>query len=434
MDLVREGQHIIGIDSGPFHGSKDICAYFSELAEKLGLSFRLIEQDDHNQAILINETDISKQTVFVTNLDTKDPGPYSFWTKTNHNPFEATIAEDFIYGLGSADSKLCLLTQMQALSETKNKNVALLGCVQQEKSSSENLRGLDSLPKKVIVSKPTGLRLSNGICGKTAIDIHIPFTQREQELRSKHQAEESTATQSRIFRAKSTHAAISVFEETAFGKLFDYLEKLPDNILLLNMECESDYDMAAPEALLEINLAQPVEDSVLKKFKEVLASLLKFGQGRFKNIAVREYETKLPRLHFGTIHLDESGIKFQIIAYFPKTLKKEMLDRWLKDLESNFSQYSITADIFELLRPELYDFPPETFRVFQDSLNALSLNSEPMISVAESDGRLFANLDVPTLVFGPGKGLGNIHEPNEKIKIDELKNSVVIYKNMMEAL
>src|SRR5207253_597890 len=49
-------------------------------------------------------------------LDTVDPGPYPLWTHTECNPFDATIIDGKIYGLGTADVKLDFLCKLEALS------------------------------------------------------------------------------------------------------------------------------------------------------------------------------------------------------------------------------------------------------------------------------------------------------------------------------
>src|SRR5207253_1979187 len=95
--------------------------WLAALCQERGLFVEVQDEvlGDHQQANIIirpNQERPAVEFLLQTHLDTPDPGPFGFWTDTGHNPFDAHIIENKIFGLGTADVKLDFLCKLEALS------------------------------------------------------------------------------------------------------------------------------------------------------------------------------------------------------------------------------------------------------------------------------------------------------------------------------
>ena len=102
------------------NGCSEIAHYAAELCQKYGLHVE-IQQETFNgldQANVIARPMAQRpeaEFLMQTHLDTSDPGSYALWTKTGCNPFNASIYQDTLYGLGAANAKLDFLCKLKAI-------------------------------------------------------------------------------------------------------------------------------------------------------------------------------------------------------------------------------------------------------------------------------------------------------------------------------
>jgi acetylornithine deacetylase/succinyl-diaminopimelate desuccinylase-like protein len=48
-----------------------------------------------------------------------------------------------------------------------------------------------------------------------------------------------------------------------------------------------------------------------------------------------------------------------------------------------------------------------------------------------SEAGLYSRLGIPSVVIGPGKATGNIHQPNESISVKQLKRGIRFYQEFI---
>ena len=120
MSFIELCRKFIGVDSSPSRGTGEISEYAAELCRSAGLQVEL-QYETHNglrQANLIARRTSQPQeneVLFQSHLDTVDPGHFSNWKKTQYNPFNASIQDGKIIGLGVADCKLDFLCKLEAI-------------------------------------------------------------------------------------------------------------------------------------------------------------------------------------------------------------------------------------------------------------------------------------------------------------------------------
>lgn len=436
LNLVEESKSIIAIDSSPFVGTGEICLYYAKLCERLGLDYELLNE---NTSILVNASVQEAEVLIYNTLETKDPGPHSFWDETNSNPYEASLNGENFFGLGVAGSKLNLLQQIVALKKIKetgcNPNVVLFGASYSEKSTDLKLvkeKGILSNNTAVLVSRPTSGRLLKGICGKAKVRFELPLGKREAELKSKHFHQEDTATQTRIFRGHTTHGASPAARTTtnAFKKLIDYVEMLPQGVLILNMEAGHSTDQVPSEAVLELNLSQPIDDSVANKLLDLVKKLEKWDES-FQQIA-KSSGALLPSLNIGKLRHSEESLFLDVSFFLPKEYSKEKLLISLNDIRTELKTYNLNFEIRKFLEPKNFNEDRKMNASICSSLESLGEELIYGESVIESVARNVNELGISCLQFGLGIGLGNIDEPNEYIKTSDIEKSMEFFKSLME--
>ena len=98
MDFIEACRQFISIDSTPTHGNKDLARWAAAFCRQKGL---VVEEQEEIVGDLEQLNVIARPTqdrpaaefLLQNHLDTVDPGPFSLWTHTGSNPFDAHIID-----------------------------------------------------------------------------------------------------------------------------------------------------------------------------------------------------------------------------------------------------------------------------------------------------------------------------------------------------
>lgn len=432
---LSDAKKIISVDSSPFVGIADVCAAYAEICERMSIPFRFVLD---GEGIVVNPLD-EPSYVSYSSLETKDPGPHSFWDKTNYNPFDASISANQLYGLGVAGSKLSFLQQIYALKHLKESSglpkVSLFGGSFSNMEEEMNTPEIEKWTKQglsFLVSRPTSRRVLKGICGKAKVRFSIPLGEKEAKLKSQHFFEEDTATQMRIFRGVTTHGASlsAKNSDNALFKLVEYLKMLPQGVLILNMEAGHSTDQVPAEAVLELNLSQPVDDTVANKLID-LVEILNSLENRYETYR-KEKADLLPTLNMGKLRHSNEFLFLDVSFFIPKGYSKEKLLLDLNQIRESLDRYKINFEIRQYLAPLGFKEPTELLDKMKHTFTKHSMDWKEGESVIESAARKLNEKSAPCLQFGIGAGLDNIDEPNETISFEDIDLSIQSFIDIME--
>src|SRR5690606_20577590 len=108
----------IEIDSTPANGTLELARFAAEICREAGLYVEIQQEtfngvDQANVIVRPIEGRPADELMLQTHLDTADPGSYALWTRTGANPFNASIYQDTLYGLGAASTKLDFLCKLK---------------------------------------------------------------------------------------------------------------------------------------------------------------------------------------------------------------------------------------------------------------------------------------------------------------------------------
>ena len=129
------------------------------------------------------------------------------------------------------------------------------------------------LADRVLVSEPTNFDLITAGKGLANIEITIPFSKEEMEAKVAHDSGEGQSTQCKIFKGVPAHSSQPLKGVNAIEELFRYMENLPDQILLLEVDGGTNYNTIPVQSLIEFDLVtlkqMTVNQKVLKIYQKI---------------------------------------------------------------------------------------------------------------------------------------------------------------------
>ncbi len=481
MDFLEACRKFIAIDSTPGNGNRELALFAAQLCREAGLFVELQYENVNgvDQANVIArpiEVMPQDELLLQTHLDTVDPGNYALWSKTNANPFNASIYQDTLYGLGSADVKLDFLCKLKAIEDLKekfNENLAEKHTEKNTEKNTEKLTGkltgkftakIHNRPinwktpfvlvgtfseeqgmvgavklirkkkiaaKRALVGEPTELRLVHALKGLASVEIEIPFSKEEMEFRQRHDQSESTSTQSKIFIGKAAHSVDPLSGESAIHKLFDYLTKLPEGLAVMEIDGGTNFNSVPAHAVLEIDMVGGLRDTIGRKIAHILEALKKVELD-FQHYADNSFTPPQPTLNIGTIRTHRDNVKMAGCCRLPPTVTDETYESWMQVLRNACESVGAVFHVTDYKRSFRTPLSSSFVKICQGELENIGLSAPCSAHAVTNEANVFSRFGIECVVVGPGRGLGNSHGPDENIAISQLHEAARFYKGVIE--
>ncbi|RYZ61405.1 MAG: M20 family peptidase, partial [Proteobacteria bacterium] len=332
--------------------------YAAELCRQRGLHVELQQDfvgDVENINVIARPVSErpSMELLLQTHLDTVEPGPFALWTQTECNPFDATIVDGKIYGLGTADVKLDYLCKLEALTsfaaDTKWKLPPVLVGTYGEESGMQGalrlIRKNKISAKMALIGEPSDLRLIGGAKGFASVEIRVPFTAEEIAYRQEHNLRESTSTQSKLFIGKAAHSSMPHLGESAVTKMLEYLEQMPDSVTLMEIDGGVNYNSVPSHALLEIDVVSNTTKPIVAKILQINVAVKSLDK-EFQHYADKDFFPSQPTLNIGLIRTFEDHVLIAGSCRIPPSITNETYESWMSKLrvvcEGMGAQFRVT--------------------------------------------------------------------------------------------
>lgn len=443
MDFVQSCRELISIDSSPGSGSFLVAKKAAELCEQRGLHVEFQEEfsGDTKEANIIVRTQAQRpdyEFLFQTHLDTVDPGPYSMWTETSRNPFDATIKDGKIYGLGAADVKLDFLCKLEAISQFKDQKSwktppVLVGTFGEENGmlgALKLIRKNKISAKMALIGEPTNLSLVSASKGFATVEIRIPFSQKEIQYRLDHNLKESTSTQSKLFHGTSAHSSAPHLGESAILKMMNYLLMLPESVAIMEIDGGTRRNSIPSHAFLEID-ATTIQDAMISKVTHIYKSIQKLEK-EFQNFKDMEFNPSTPTLNIGIIRTHEDHVLIAGSCRIPPMITQETYESWMATLQKDCEHVGAHFQVTDYKKPFRTNDKSVFVKGCLDEISALGLNPGLKAMASTNEASLFSRIGVECMVFGAGQRDGNIHTPNENVSLEDLQTSIRFYTQILK--
>jgi acetylornithine deacetylase/succinyl-diaminopimelate desuccinylase-like protein len=443
VDFIQACRQLISIDSSPGAGSFLIMQKAAELCRAQGLHVEIQEEfsGDTKEANLIarfSEKRPDYEFLFQTHLDTVDPGPYSMWTETSRNPFDATIRDGKIYGLGAADVKLDFLCKLQALSQFKDQKnwktppvlVATYGEETGMVGALKLIRKNRVSSKMALIGEATDLQLVYAGKGFASVEIRIPFSKEELQYRLDHNLRESTSTQSKLFHGVSAHSSTPQLGDSAVLKMLNYLLMLPESVVIMEIDGGTRRNSIPGHAFLEID-ATAVKNSMISKVVGVYKSIQKLEK-EFLNFTDHEFIPSTPTLNIGIIRTLEDQVLLGGSCRIPPMISQETYENWMRLLQSDCEKFGAEFRVTDYKKPFRTNDNSVFVKGCMDEIRALGLKNKLGTLASANEASLFSRVGVDCLVFGAGRREANIHTATEHVLIEDLDKSTQFYSQVLK--
>lgn len=436
IELCRKA---LSIDSSIVNGTTEFTEFLIGLSDDIGMkvqskNYLFRDLDFQNLLITQNTNHEEIKYLFVNPLDTEAPGPFRAWTLTGQDPFDITIRDGKMYGLGANCGKLnsvLLLKALSELPEEQRQKFALLGTYGREVRAHGAIRFLKEqniLPSSSVVGFPTSNQVVHAQAGRIRMRINFPFTDEEKELKSKHDEQEHSSSESQYFHSKTdeeNNGTEAFGRSNAITDALHFIENLPDQLLVLDFAGGKDLYSDPRSCLFEFDLVSGhniLMGVKLKKFIEMMSMLNK----EFKKYSNKDFSPEHSLIHLGRVVCDLEGIEFWGECIFPPGIPEVVSDEWINKLREEIESIGGTSKLLSQRWPYIY----KGEKTFIDQLLKLNDSNKPQSLSYTSEADLFERVGFQSLVYGPGE-FGQMFKPNEYVSVKSLEHALNFYKKIL---
>lgn len=433
MDFLEAAKKIISIDSSPGQGTLEVVRFLKQLAESMNFQVQVTEEvfGGAPQAnIVIRPNSKPQRLLLQTHLDTIDPGSFAMWTKTGFNPYQASIRGEKIYGLGAADVKLDFLCKLYAMKRTRWDELSgaavLLGTFGEE----ENMRGAikairerDVVPSLALIGEPTELNIVYAGKGIANLEIIIPFE-------SKVDEEITVSTQSKIFQGRAAHSSSPELGENAIEKMLDYLEKLPEDIELVNVDGGISFNTIPTQASLEFDLNAKEADNKAKQLRRIYQKIKDLEQ-QFTRFPDTEFDPPIPTINLGLMRTFHDHIQLTGAVRWSSHISEAQYMRWMNELEVVCKEQRAVFRILDVKKPFSVDKSSPFAQMCVEGARKIKPAATMKTQPVTNEANVFSKFGFQCVVFGPGHRQNNSHTPEEHVDLADLKKAEDFYHHVM---
>jgi acetylornithine deacetylase/succinyl-diaminopimelate desuccinylase-like protein len=452
LDFIEACRKFIEFDTTPAGGTAEIARYAADLCRAAGLNVEIQEETvgGIEQANIIARPSAAapeSELLMQTHLDTSDAGAFALWTKTGANPYNASIYSESvvgetIYGLGAASAKLDFLCKLRAISNVLARNpiwrippvlVATFGEETGMQGAVKLIRKKKIAATMAVVGEPTSLQLVGAGKGFAAVEIEIPFSEGEKEYRAQHDLSDGSTTQSRIFTGKSANSSNPEVGESAILKMLEYLTRLPEGLIIMEMEGGQSFNTIPGQAVLEIDVVAGLRDTISTKIARILKTVSSV-ETKFRDYPDPAFEPPQPTLNIGSVRTYEESVLFAGCCRLPPSVSHEVYEKWMDDLRVVCKENGAVFRITDYKQPFR---TPSDHRLVKECQAVLREQGLPDVYGTQSvtnEANVFNRFGIACVVIGPGQGVGNSHAPNEYVTISQLNAASAFYEGVLERI
>lgn len=438
--MVELCKSALAIDSSIANGTSEYTLFIKDLAEEMGLVCQtkdyLFRDLEFQNILITNSLDTTEiKYLFVNPMDTEAPGPFGSWTETDQDPFDITIKDGKMYGLGANSGKLNTILLLKALSTLDvavRDKFAILGTYGREVRSHGALRFLKEKKiksKATIVGFPTSNEVVHAQAGRIRMRINFPFTESEKELRLMHDESEHSSSESQYFHSKQDFSESSKFgRQNAIVDALSFIHNLPDQILVLDLSGGKDLYSDPRSCLFEFDLANSKEIAMGSKLKSFFNFMMNLHE-KFLKHTNKDFLPTCPSVHLGRVVCDLEGIEFWGECIFPPGIPEEESDQWIEELRSSIESVGGNSKMLSQRWPYIFEGEKE----FLNKVLKINHQKEPLPLAYTSEADLFRKFGFDSLIFGAGD-FKHMFKPNEYICLTSLEEAEDFYRKILKSL
>lgn len=450
-EFIEVARKLISFDTTPAGNTVEMVQYLNEVAAKFGLMVEVLSEPSQGTLqsnIIVRPKPAypgEKNFILQAHLDTADPGSYALWKKNGFNPFDASIEEGRIYGVGAAEVKLDFLCKLQALLKCrhldfKNLTPIVIGTFGEETGMNGALklfrRNKINAPY-ALIGETSNLKIINASKGFVTVEIRIPLSSKEIQLKHQSDSSEMTETTVKVFAGRSAHSSTPHLGDSAALKLFEHLNILADNTAILDIEAGARFNTVPHQAMVEYSSNLKIEghekSSSVHKIKKIYHMMLEVEED-MKNYPDKVFQPQHSTISIGVIRYHEDYILIGGSCRILPTVQQEIYEKWIQKFQVSCKEIGAEFHLQDYKKPFRTDEKSILIRTALNELEKEGLSSELTSVASTNEASLFSRMGVECICFGAGARDNNIHTPNENVSLEDLEKSINFYERMIKRL
>ncbi len=488
--LLEEAKKMIRINSVTTTGNEELANYVASLLESRGLKTQLqpvmhslenVSKRQFNVIGIMGDPLVDKKTrkglLLNTHLDTVSPGLPENWTSTGGDPFNATVRDGKIFGLGSADVKLDFLCKLKAIEKFRERKlkmpIYLVGTCGEEIGmfgAKYLIKSMALNPKYVVVGEPSELKVVYAHKCMKIFKVSIGYQMVARDARGFNRRIDLYSY------GKSAHGSYPHMGTNAIHQTTDFLKQASDHgfeMRFTKFDGGDTINKVPDRAMAEFYLTSHQFEDFKRYFREVVkeqnketAFKVELGglgeQGvrflpdavftcmndlidHFRKMAESFEQTTDPSYNpaFSTVNLGQikqavSGIDMYFdLRLLPDQPLEEMEQKLIKDVQEIASRYpSLNVSVArQRTNPGLnMTLDHSLVKLCKEAMSAANIPVQVDKKATSTEAAQYFQAGYEAVVFGPGVSHGNSHSPNEYNIVEHLEKAVAFYENLIEGI
>lgn len=445
MNFIEACRKIIAIDSSPASSTLEVVDFIKSLAEEAGLITEVLQEMQNGvmqSNIIIRTEDFApgqKDFLLQAHLDTVDPGPFPLWKKNDFNPFDAVIEEGRIYGLGAAEVKLDFLCKLFTLINCRDLKFnslkpVLVGTFGEEtgmQGALKLIRKNKINAKYALVGETSDLKIIEASKGFAVVEVRIPIAQEERDYKLSRESIESNTTQTKIFSGKTAHSSTPHLGDNAITKMLDFLQKMPENIVLIEADGGTRFNMIPNQAVVEIDMVSHIPNLVTPKLNKIYRTLQEV-ENDMKQFCDREFEPIFSTVSVGIIRTFEDSFVLGGSCRILPNITQDQYETWMSKIQKVCEECGAQFRITDYKKPFRTNPQSVLIKTAKSLLEKMGLDSTCQTLASTNEASLLTRMNIECICFGAGVREGNVHTPQEHVKIEDLEKAMSFYEQMIE--
>lgn len=445
MNFIETCRKLISLDSSPTGSTVELTDYLALLAQEAGLAVEVMHevQNGITQANIIVRAEPFKagdnEFLLQTHLDTVDPGNFSLWKKNDFNPYDAVIEDSKIYGLGAAEVKLDFLCKLNALKKLKEKKFTslkpvLVGTFGEEtgmQGALKLIRKNKINAKYALIGEASDLKIIQAAKGFAVVEIRIPISEDERKFKISRNQAESATTQTKLFSGKSAHSSTPHLGDNAIQNMLNFLQKMPENMVLVEADGGIRFNMIPSQAMVELEMVSYVKNLSLVKLNKIYRVLQEVEKD-MKLFQDKDFEPNFSTLSVGIIRTFEDHLLLGGSCRILPNITQEQYESWMAKIQKVCEECGAQFRVTDYKRPFRTNENSVLVKTAQSILEKMGLDSKCKTLASTNEASLFTRLNIECICIGAGVREGNVHTPEEHVKIEDLEKVTHFYEQMVE--
>ena len=464
INLLAEAKKLIRFNTVTTHSNAECAVYLGRLIQDAGFQVHYQEVREAGQLFMnvigLRGPGGSAPLLLAAHLDTVDPGDVALWTKTGKDPWKAVVHGDSLYGLGSADDKIDFLAKLAAAasvpSEVLKRPVMLLGTFGEERGlvgASKFCQGPWPRPAMAVVGEPTGLQLVTQHKGLLVGELALM-------RRGVYHTETAETAYEVEITGAAAHSSAPHLGENAVLRMLDLLRELSqrqNGLKVYSFDGGTAANIVPQRCVALVSAGSKARQALLARRRGVVvhprrlpagwhptipwAELLTYVQGLNELLAsfgkTRDRAYRPPTLTSAVTRV--SVIEGALTMLFDvRSLPRQDLNRIASRCEHlAWTLFGPPGDRWQFRRerqnpPLSASASSPVVHLMRRAMRAARIPARVAAKAGCSEAGWYQMVGIPAVVFGPGEAQGNIHQPNERNSLRQIRRAVAVYRAAIE--